>query len=363
MLAGLLRCSRCGMQLKVSYRGRHRYRCDGLARHYGSEQCFSVPGSRVDAAVRDAVFQALRAEQIDLLETLLSEHAAARAAVDAEWERRLEHARYDVRLAERRYRAVDPENRRVAATLERDWNRALAELEGAEAAYARYRETLERESAVPWSAELREKLRHLGESLSELWPDLTNAQRSQLIRALVSHVVIGRSTPQRVHLRIVWVTGHYTDRELTCGVHRLDEIDGYESVLERIRTWTAGGALSDPEIAERLNAQGLHPPRREHFDAVIVGKLRRRLGLVHPLQQARGKDKLDGQWTVRGLARHLGIDRNRLYPLLEGGQVAAHRHAVSRIFLIEDRPDLLDEIRRRLGLSVQASHNASTASQ
>jgi hypothetical protein len=38
-------------------------------------------------------------------------------AIAAQWRRRIERARYDVDLAERRYEAVDPANRLIASTL------------------------------------------------------------------------------------------------------------------------------------------------------------------------------------------------------------------------------------------------------
>ena len=48
-----------------------------------------------------------------------------RARLDKNWQQSLKRARYEIDLAERRYRVVDPENRLVAATLEKDWNGAL----------------------------------------------------------------------------------------------------------------------------------------------------------------------------------------------------------------------------------------------
>src|SRR5258705_11735365 len=45
-------------------------------------------------------------------------------AIAAQWRRRIERARYDADLAERRYEAVDPRNRLVAGTLEQRWNEA-----------------------------------------------------------------------------------------------------------------------------------------------------------------------------------------------------------------------------------------------
>ena len=56
--------------------------------------------------------------------------AALRLAV----QRAISEAQY----AERRYMAVDPENRLIARTLEADWEKALRKLETAKAELARY---------------------------------------------------------------------------------------------------------------------------------------------------------------------------------------------------------------------------------
>jgi hypothetical protein len=45
-------------------------------------------------------------------------------AIGTKWRMRIERARYDVDLAERRYEAVDPENRLIAATLDTRWDEA-----------------------------------------------------------------------------------------------------------------------------------------------------------------------------------------------------------------------------------------------
>ena len=64
--------------------------------------------------------------------------------VDRQWELIVERARYEAELARRRFLAIDPENRLVGRTLERDWEAKLAEVE-----------RLERESATRPSASIR----------------------------------------------------------------------------------------------------------------------------------------------------------------------------------------------------------------
>src|ERR1700739_2903142 len=49
---------------------------------------------------------------------------------------RRERAQYEADLARRRYKAVDPDNRLVARSLEREWNEKLAEVERVEREYA-----------------------------------------------------------------------------------------------------------------------------------------------------------------------------------------------------------------------------------
>ena len=56
--------------------------------------------------------------------------------IGAQWRMRIERARYDVDLAERRYEAVDPGNRLIAATLEQRWNEAMQRLHDLEAELA-----------------------------------------------------------------------------------------------------------------------------------------------------------------------------------------------------------------------------------
>lgn len=53
-------------------------------------------------------------------------------AVLAHFRRDVERARYEVQRVERRYRAVDPENRLVARNLETEWELCLHTLEAAE---------------------------------------------------------------------------------------------------------------------------------------------------------------------------------------------------------------------------------------
>src|SRR5213082_700735 len=130
LLAGLLRCRRCGRMLHVAYSGSHgevpRYHCRGAQINHGADWCISFGGLKPD---RDVAAETLKAVEGNAIEAALE--VAARAADQQSQRHRalsleLEQARYEVRLAARRYEAVDPDNRLVAGELEARWDAALA---------------------------------------------------------------------------------------------------------------------------------------------------------------------------------------------------------------------------------------------
>ena len=56
-------------------------------------------------------------------------------AENEQWELRLERARYEAKRAERQYQAVEPENRLVARSLEKQWEERLRTVETVEKEY------------------------------------------------------------------------------------------------------------------------------------------------------------------------------------------------------------------------------------
>ena len=123
------------------------------------------------------------------------------------------------RQAERRYRAVDPDNRLVARGLETEWNTALQALADAEAELAR------REAARPKTLTPQEKsaILALGDDLAGVWtaPTTTDKDRKQLLRTLLDEVNISvhrDHTDAHAELMLRWKGGAIT--ELTVPIKR-----------------------------------------------------------------------------------------------------------------------------------------------
>jgi uncharacterized protein YndB with AHSA1/START domain len=95
------------------------------------------------------------------------------------WRTRIEQVGYEARRAERRYKAVDPDNRVVARTLESDWEQRLRELEAVEQEYAEAR----RRARVELTAQDRARIRQLAHDLPAVWaaPTTLAADRKTML--------------------------------------------------------------------------------------------------------------------------------------------------------------------------------------
>jgi hypothetical protein len=131
LLAGLLRCGRCGRALQVAYgRSKHhgllpRYWCAGDRGRQMVRSCVTFAGTRVDQSVAIEVLEALRPlgvpAAIDALDHSQNQNDEKRRSLELA----LQKARYEASRIERQYQATEPENRLVAAELEKRWNNAL----------------------------------------------------------------------------------------------------------------------------------------------------------------------------------------------------------------------------------------------
>ena len=166
LLAGLLRCGHCGRKLHVAYSGKDgntgRYHCQGGFINHGGDRCISFGGMRIDREVGTEVIE--RLQPLGIEAALAAQAVRSRASEDKrrQVELALEQARYEVGRARRQYDAVDPDNRLVAAELEKRWNERLAivrdletELEGLTASPATELTPADRERLMTLGADLQ----------------------------------------------------------------------------------------------------------------------------------------------------------------------------------------------------------------
>ncbi len=215
LLQGIALCGRCGRKMTVQYVGRSahaHYECRvPLWSGHGSQVCWRVSGLRIDEAVTQLFLDTVQVPEIELGLEVVRQAERQTAEVDKQWKLRLERGRYEARLAERRYKAVDPDHRVVARNLEREWNDKLQELDAAERGYqeARQRDKLE------LTASDRARVLALAKNLRQVWnaETTTHADRKNLLRMLVQHVTLTPiDVPQRAtRIQVLWRSGAVSD--------------------------------------------------------------------------------------------------------------------------------------------------------
>lgn len=348
LLQGLVICGRCGHHLQMAYKNTPRYACRGLARTTDApSDCTSIRAPVLDEAVVQAFFAAIQPAQIDALEALLATQREERAQLTRQWEEQLKRAQYEAQLAQRQYDAVDPDNRLVAAELERRWEDKLLSLQQTTEDYQRFQQTPLPE-AVP--AQLRDVFRDISTRLPELWPTLSKAQQKELLRSLIRCVIVKRPVPDTIEARIVWASGHYSDHTLWTPIHREQDVSGYAEMVARIRElWKQGYA--DTQIAEQLTTEGFHSARSKHVTVKSVMKIRLAHQWYTPFHQLRGVDEVDGFLTVRGLAKQLGVNHSTAYQYIYKEIIppADVKHdTASGIYLIRKDAQLIERLRKRV---------------
>jgi DNA invertase Pin-like site-specific DNA recombinase len=129
LLAGLLRCRRCGRKLLISYSGERadvcRYECARGNDQDGGARCIGFSSVDVDARISEELLAVVRPAAIEAALMAATHERGLRDATISALDNEIEAARYAATRAWRQYDAVDPENRLVADDLERRWNDTL----------------------------------------------------------------------------------------------------------------------------------------------------------------------------------------------------------------------------------------------
>ena len=214
LLAGLLRCRRCGRKLTVRYTGSAhdvlRYAClRGLLDH-GEPRCVAFGGIPVDDAIAREVLRVVQPAAVEAAIVASEQAARQQDEVMAALQRDLEAARYAALRAQRQYDATDPENRLVAGELEQRWNRALHRVQELEARIASHTAGRGPEQPPP----TREAFAELATRLEAIWHDPGTDVRlkKRIVRTLLQEVLVDvDSTAGMITLVLHWAGGVHTE--------------------------------------------------------------------------------------------------------------------------------------------------------
>lgn len=257
LLAGLLRCRRCGRMLHVAYSGNRsevpRYHCRGAQINHGEAWCISFGGLRPDQAVAAEVLKAVEGNAIEAAVEAATRIAQQRSQQRQALALELEQAQYEARLAARRYEAVDPDNRLVAAELEARWNLALRRVGEAEDRLRQVEVANDGAAKIPD----KESLLSLAQNLPAVWNAETTEMRlkQRIIRILIQEIVADiDEEANEIVLTIHWTGGRHSQlrvkKNLTGHHSRCTSMEAIEIIR------AMAGRFPDEQIAATLNRLG-----------------------------------------------------------------------------------------------------------
>ena len=348
ILQGMTICGHCGLHMQTVYKHTPRYVCRGLVRTADvAGECTSVRAPVVDDVVVQAFFEAIQPAQLDALEEILAAQQTERTRLNRQWQEQQKRAQYEVHLAQRQYDAVDPDNRLVAAELEQRWEEKLRQQHQIEEDYQRFQQTPLPDSVPP---HLRDLFCDVSLRLPDLWPGLANVEKKELLRSLISHVIVKRPAPDQIELRIVWISGCYTDRTTLTIIHRDQDVSGYEEMVEHIhKLWQQD--YNDEQMAKRLTTAGFHSARSAHVTAKCVMKIRLARQWYLPSAQMHGVEEVDGFLTARGLAKRLSVNGSTIYRFIYNQVIPpayVTRDPQAGVYLICNDEQLLTRLQQRV---------------
>lgn len=310
LLQGIVLCGRCGRRMSVRYvqdGSVWAYVCAQAHSQHAEKTCQFLSANEIDAAIAQTFLDAMQPAQLEVSMAAFEQIEGRAQQVDQQWQLRLERSRYEAELARRRFYAIDPDNRLVARTLERDWNEKLAQIEQLEREYA---------SLPKWidhllSPEERQRILALAQDLPAIWqaPTTGHAERKQLLRFLIKDVTLTRQDTT-IQINVRWQTEAVTTREVARRPKSCDIRRTQPAVVERVRILARDH--TDQQISDLLNQEGLIPGLGGTFSASKVQWIRYAYQIQNDCPLSPGicstNQRGDGRYSAHAAAQLLNVN-------------------------------------------------------
>ncbi|MCA1371765.1 hypothetical protein I6F15_31425 [Bradyrhizobium sp. BRP14] len=262
----------------------------------GLPRCLGFGGTRIDAAIAEEIVRVVEPVAIEAALEAERMHHQRQNERRSILELDLQQGQYDAALAERRYAACDPDNRLIAAQLEKNWEAALRRVEECR---ARLPETSSSDRSIQ-----PPDFSGLADDLVRVWnaPGVTTRTRQQILRTLIADIIADvDDTNREVVLTIHWKGGQHSVlrvRKPKTGEHGCQTPDQAIAVMKQMAT-----RYSDDDIATTLNRMGIRTGQNKTWNGHRVSFIRRVQG-SHAFRPA----EKDGQWlTMKEAAKCLNV--------------------------------------------------------
>lgn len=358
LLTGILRCGHCGRRLYVAYGGQQSqyfsYNCRGTSQRTGGNGCIRFAGAKVDDRVVEQILEAVSPLGIQAAERA-SEFAVQREdEIAKQHELALEQAQYEAKRARRAYHAVDPENRLVAANLERAWENALNEVDKLKSDISQLsaaRSTL--------SANERAELEALADDLPRIWSDpLSSTElKKRIARTVIREIVAYVEEPQ-IRLVIHWEGGIHSEvsvRKNKTGEHRYKADPNIVQLVTDLAK-----IISDAQIAVCLNRLGVRSSKNLTWTRKRLASFRNNRGIPSYCEADR---KLRGDLTFEETVELLNISKSMLWRLIQDKVIPAKQACKGAPWIIRQADLASDAVQKNMQKRAQSTPFSADSQQ
>jgi len=362
LLQGLLVCGICGRRMTIRYAINKAivptYQCNWQKRQgLTACTCFSFRADIVDPVIQQKVIEILTPANISIAVKALAEIEKRNLALDKHWQMNIQRCQYHVDIAQRRFEQVDPANRLVAASLEKNWNQALERLSLATQQYEEY----QKKTAATFPARQSKETIELATQIPSLWSKTTNVKdKKRIIRLLISDITVTKDRQKKLlFLNIRWQAGPLQQIQVALPPNVADKTRYPAAVIEKVKVLTMQYA-DDRKTASSLNKQGLHGATGKPFTQDMIQWIRHKYQIERPLL------KSDHEYTVAQVQKMFNISRHMVYYWIDRKYVKARKRS-DNTFLVTITPSNKAKLHSKITTSYKTSsminHSSCQSSQ
>ena len=321
LMAGLLRCRRCGHRLHAQYSSAQsvRYVCFGghRQRMRRGPRCLAFSGSGLESLLAEEIIEVVGPAGVQA-----AERAAQRLAAQHQQKRQLLLDRYQAaadaeQRAAREYKETDVTYTAVRRALGAEWENSLARVEAEQSRLAEF----DRQQPTRPTPSQREQLARLGDDVRRVWnhPSASSQLKQQLTRLLITEIMVDIDDERdEVVLLIHWSGGHHTQlcqpRSSRCGRLACNELRSSVETLRKV--------LDDASLAAALNRAQIRTNDGQTWTRQRILQYRQYAKIVG-FDAAR--KKASGWLTQSETATRLKISAMSVHRLVGSGILAAEQ--------------------------------------
>jgi DNA-binding transcriptional regulator YiaG len=303
LLQGLVLCGVCGKSMTVRYRtcGERlipEYLCQQKAIACAEPPCQRIAGAGIDSAIGQLLMEAVTPVALEVTLAVQQEIQSRLREADRLRQARVERARYESNLAQRRYMQVDPENRLVADALEAEWNSKLRALEEAQRAYSRECQS----DRAALSDVQQERILALAADFPRLWNNSStpDRERKRMVRLMLEDVTLIKSDEITVNAR--FKGGAVRTLHLPIPPTAWQKFRTNPELVGQIDRLLESHTCQ--EIAEILNERHEYKPgKANRFNRAMINRIQRDYSLKSRYDRLRET----GMLTQKEVAQILGV--------------------------------------------------------